>query len=332
MENKTGKYLKYAIGEIILVVIGILLAVQINTWNEKRKSNDSIQRLLTVFETELEDNISNSRGLIRWSYRSDSILSLFIDKKVTRKMISNNPSLVFAFRTRTTDFTNDNLDELIAQEKQLPKKYATLVSQLKILKKRIDSRKKWEDIVVNLSMEYTKERADNFEWLMLSDSLSNEKRMDYVLSPINLNKIVHYNNIQLDENAYDASLIRTSCIALLWNIKALGNNKQPLDEFLNALRLNPWKEVDCNQKPSSDDYKVNFRTNFTIYNNSPETAYFNVLNGKDKSLSYQFTVKPKRFKLNQFYVNDGEILHQVDINGNCIKVFEQVKDGYIIIN
>ena len=36
--NKTGKYLKYAIGEIILVMIGILLALQVNTWNEKRKN------------------------------------------------------------------------------------------------------------------------------------------------------------------------------------------------------------------------------------------------------------------------------------------------------
>jgi len=33
MENKTAKYFKYAIGEIILVVIGILIAIQINTWN-----------------------------------------------------------------------------------------------------------------------------------------------------------------------------------------------------------------------------------------------------------------------------------------------------------
>ena len=35
-ENKFGKYLKYAIGEIILVVIGILIAIQINTWNENK--------------------------------------------------------------------------------------------------------------------------------------------------------------------------------------------------------------------------------------------------------------------------------------------------------
>ncbi len=38
-EGKTGKYFKYAIGEIILVVIGILIALQINNWNENRKSN-----------------------------------------------------------------------------------------------------------------------------------------------------------------------------------------------------------------------------------------------------------------------------------------------------
>jgi Family of unknown function (DUF6090) len=37
-QNKTGKYLKYAIGEIVLVVIGILIALQINNWNENKKS------------------------------------------------------------------------------------------------------------------------------------------------------------------------------------------------------------------------------------------------------------------------------------------------------
>ena len=36
-EGATGKYLRYAVGEIILVMIGILLALQVNTWNESRK-------------------------------------------------------------------------------------------------------------------------------------------------------------------------------------------------------------------------------------------------------------------------------------------------------
>jgi len=47
MENKTSKYFKYAIGEIILVVIGILIALQINNWNEQRKSNDLYYSYLT---------------------------------------------------------------------------------------------------------------------------------------------------------------------------------------------------------------------------------------------------------------------------------------------
>jgi len=46
-EGKTGKYLKYALGEIILVVIGILIALQINNWNENRKNRNLERVVLT---------------------------------------------------------------------------------------------------------------------------------------------------------------------------------------------------------------------------------------------------------------------------------------------
>ncbi|WP_162919882.1 DUF6090 family protein [Hanstruepera ponticola] len=39
-ENKFDKYLLYAIGEIILVVFGFLIALQINNWNEERKTEN----------------------------------------------------------------------------------------------------------------------------------------------------------------------------------------------------------------------------------------------------------------------------------------------------
>ena len=65
MENKTSKYLKYAIGEIILVVIGILIALQINNWNEQRKlkmnEKDLYSRIildLQVDEKKLENYIA----------------------------------------------------------------------------------------------------------------------------------------------------------------------------------------------------------------------------------------------------------------------------------
>ena len=45
-KNKNSEYLKYAVGEIILVVIGILIALSINNWNEER-NNFQKQELLT---------------------------------------------------------------------------------------------------------------------------------------------------------------------------------------------------------------------------------------------------------------------------------------------
>jgi len=57
-DNKPVKYMRYAIGEIVLVVIGILIALQINNWNENRKldfiRNSNYQQLLEDFKTDKE--------------------------------------------------------------------------------------------------------------------------------------------------------------------------------------------------------------------------------------------------------------------------------------
>jgi len=57
MENKTSKYLKYAIGEIVLVMIGILLALQVNNWNEGRKQKTIELELLSSLNSDLDANI-----------------------------------------------------------------------------------------------------------------------------------------------------------------------------------------------------------------------------------------------------------------------------------
>ena len=54
-QNKTGKYLKYAIGEILLVVIGIMIALQVNNWNENRK----LQLEHIVFLNNIKQDLTN---------------------------------------------------------------------------------------------------------------------------------------------------------------------------------------------------------------------------------------------------------------------------------
>lgn len=55
-KNKTSKYLKYAIGEILLVVIGILIALQINNWNQNRISKLEELQTIKSLLAELESN------------------------------------------------------------------------------------------------------------------------------------------------------------------------------------------------------------------------------------------------------------------------------------
>jgi len=58
-KNKTGKYLKYAIGEIVLVMIGILLALQVNNWNELRKQSKSELQILHKLKRDISNDIKS---------------------------------------------------------------------------------------------------------------------------------------------------------------------------------------------------------------------------------------------------------------------------------
>ena len=87
-KNKTGKYLKYAIGEIVLVVIGILIALQINNWNENKKTHRNQQNNLQLIKVEMTNNlqavfevkkelkktITSCRDLINWIHTPENLI------------------------------------------------------------------------------------------------------------------------------------------------------------------------------------------------------------------------------------------------------------------
>lgn len=84
-EGKAGKYLKYAIGEIVLVVIGILIALQINNWNEERKNRIKEKDILLEIAETLEVNAKTLDSSISWGNRfiemRRTYLSIVRDKK-----------------------------------------------------------------------------------------------------------------------------------------------------------------------------------------------------------------------------------------------------------
>ena len=83
--GKTTKYFKYAIGEIVLVVIGILIALSINNWNENRKESIQEVKILKQLKTDLTTNLEELKGYNESGvFRKDAIDSIFIYFKEQR--------------------------------------------------------------------------------------------------------------------------------------------------------------------------------------------------------------------------------------------------------
>ena len=87
-DGKTGAYFKYAIGEIILVMIGILLALQVNNWNENKKKENSQFESLYKLKLDLEHDLDQFGVLdsiykswdVQYKFIIDSVLSGNLDK------------------------------------------------------------------------------------------------------------------------------------------------------------------------------------------------------------------------------------------------------------
>jgi hypothetical protein len=108
-KNKTAKYLKYAIGEIILVVIGILIALQINTWNtnrvERNKEKEYLNNLIediktqkTLVQSQIDHEINTKlqcekalRHLNSTTINADS-LNIYLTDITRKTFVINDPT------------------------------------------------------------------------------------------------------------------------------------------------------------------------------------------------------------------------------------------------
>ena len=86
-DNKPMKYMRYAIGEIVLVVIGILIALQINNWNENRKQKVVVQ-----------------------NYYNQILIDLKIETNYINEYIILLDSNITSYKTYLAEFKTPNLD------------------------------------------------------------------------------------------------------------------------------------------------------------------------------------------------------------------------------
>jgi len=91
-QNKTGKYLKYTIGEIVLVVIGILIALSINNWNENRKNKAFEREMLSQIQANLTKDKSTLSQIANNGANATKSAQRILDEHGSLK---NNDSLKY---------------------------------------------------------------------------------------------------------------------------------------------------------------------------------------------------------------------------------------------
>ena len=220
-ENRFRKYLLYAVGEIVLIVLGIWIALQLNNWNEERKTKAEIKSIFARVLTELENNIKESTDLFRFMYETDSLSFLLLQSKLSKEDITldylsdSHPIIELNTAFRTLSLTQNSFNQLVGNIDNIPDEYMYVVDELVLLyetrKRKILSR---QNLLLHDERENMRERTKlpfytNKYELLLND---NEDYFDYVLKntefkgQINIHLQLYYSQLE------KASSFRTQAI------------------------------------------------------------------------------------------------------------------------
>lgn len=141
--GNTSRYLKYAVGEIVLVVIGILIAVNINNWNEERKNKITRETLLLELGKGTKWKLTDFAQRI---YLRDSLVGLYLSDKTPEEFYDNPQALYALFdpgqrfmEILSSLMADENVNLILDKKKEYPDDYEALLAQLKVYKSSLDN-------------------------------------------------------------------------------------------------------------------------------------------------------------------------------------------------
>ena len=181
MENKTSKYLKYAIGEIALVMIGILLAIQANNWNIERTARKELDQSLTKLLVELNQDKDYLNDLLdqNSNYISmlDSCLIILKDPQ-NYSMDSFDNFYHYINYTISFEYSAESFDELSNQGK------LKLINNYKLSDSLISyygntNYKNVEAALVDHTRDNLRAYSTGFDFLSVDDDQDNYKASDF---------------------------------------------------------------------------------------------------------------------------------------------------------
>ena len=237
-EGKTVNYLKYAIGEIVLVIIGILIALQINNANELRKTEKKIVAILKEIQNDLVLDIQKSDELIAYYSNKDSIIRLIHADKLTYEDYKNDDFnrlrtiLNGAFHIKIHANGYNNLMENVDNIPEHLKEIIDPLNEIYIYNKyEIDKFDLRIDKVTDRMLDYL---AANKEWFyqMRTSVLTDTMIVYYMTDPFYKNAAEIYDNAGYYNLSREVKNFRLNAVRAYKKINTLLKNKDSLPDFI----------------------------------------------------------------------------------------------------
>ena len=132
-ENRLSKYLMYALGEIALVVIGILIALQVNTWSEERDTATRMDRILTEIRLNLLQDIEESHIYLEGGRQIDSLCKLVLDGQLEEAQYRDSAQshlFYVGLQYQPFEYQTAGFDKLLNFQGTLPPAYDSLLTEV----------------------------------------------------------------------------------------------------------------------------------------------------------------------------------------------------------
>lgn len=189
-QNKTSKYVKYAIGEIVLVVIGILIALQINNWNESRKDKNVEHNYLLRLLNDIENDNKTLEYSKRLSTTRLNQIDFLTNAIENPNMVAGNESQIIESIEKVTWRSYLSLSRIVYNELLNSGKMSLIQSESLrgSLAKYYNDADHWE-MILNLNdgqKEFSKATAGLLSKQILT-AIENSESTDSIISLVNLN-------------------------------------------------------------------------------------------------------------------------------------------------
>jgi|GEM_PF-702216 len=193
-DNKFGKYLLYIIVEIFIVIIGILIAIQVDNWNEDRIGTENTKLLFQEVSEELVENIKNIDGIINLYIQKDSLYFKVLNKRVKDKDYKASSFLFhFPLLYDRTSLVDEGFKELLARKHNLTEQQDSIFLELKDLygKRKINTDR--DDISINEAhLNFRNKMMNELPWWSnyeTKDVLTDEMIQYALTDPFYLNQL-----------------------------------------------------------------------------------------------------------------------------------------------